>query len=149
MGFKLVGDAIVINQNGPTPLTPTGKYMETKILRVSRTNLSGNPGQVLFPADSSIVGVKIFGSTSSDAGTTATVSLTLSGVFAGTLSTGTVDVKANGTVTAGVQMTNLPNFEDVPAASTTGDLTLSAVYAETGTASTTGGPWFFLVEYVR
>lgn len=148
MGFKLVGDVTIINTNGPTPITPVSKDVVAKVFSAARTDTASTVKAVL-PADASIIGIRMFGSTNSDAGTTATVTVTVSGVFAGTISTGTVDVKANGATTATVQMSALPNFENVPAATNTGDLSIAVTYAETGTASTTGGPWYFIVEYVR
>jgi hypothetical protein len=64
----------------------------------------------------------------------------------GTVSSASDDVKTNGAVAGAVQMTNLPNAQPIPA---NGDLTVTAVYAETGTASTTGGPWNYVITYVR
>lgn len=145
MGFKKT-DVNVLSATGPTVLIPTSKSTDAKLFSVSRTDTTSTVKCVL-AADSSIIGVKFFGSTDSDAGTTASVTITVSN-NTGTVSTGSVDVKANGATTAEVQMTNLPNLEDVPAFMN-GDLVISATYAETGTASTTGGPWFVLVEFVR
>jgi len=143
MGF-LASDVTVISSTGPTVLIPSSKDETCKVFQVSRTQTVSTLEAVL-PADASIIGVKVYGSTNSDAATTATVTITAAN-NSGTISTGTVDVKANGTTTAIVQMSNLPNIEPRPL---TGDITISAVYAETGTASTTGGPWKFLVEYIR
>lgn len=143
MGFKQ-SDLVPSLPNGPTPITPVGKDTYEKVFQVARTGTTNVTKQML-PADASVVGVKIYGSTASDAATTATVVITLVN-NSGTISTGTADVKASGATTAEVQMSSLPNLETIPLV---GDIAVKAVYAETGTASTTGGPWNFAVRYVR
>ena len=143
MGFKQV-DLIPISVLGPTPITPVGKDVVEKIFQVTRTDLVSGL-KVALPGDSSVTSIIFSGSVSSDAATSASVTLTLVN-NSGTVSTGTVDVKANGTITAFVQMSNLPNIEALPIF---GDLRLSAIYAETGLASTVGGPWKMIIRYVR
>lgn len=141
MGF-LATDVTPLQQ--PSPLIPSGKEHQVKIFQIARTD-TVSAVKVVLPADSSVINVWQYGSVASDAGTTATVAVTVAN-NSGTVSSGTANVKANGATTQIVQMSNLPNLEPRPL---TGDLTISAVYAETGTASTTGGPWKFVVEYVR
>lgn len=141
MGF-LATDLVPLQS--PSPLIPTSKDLQDKIFQVSRTDTVSSVKAVL-AADASILAITIHGSSNSNAATTATVTITVAN-NSGTISTGTVDVKANGATTAFVQMTALPNLEPRPL---TGDITISAVYAETGTASTSGGPWIFDVEFVR
>lgn len=144
MGLKTV-DITPISSTGPTPLIPTSKTVEVKVFTVSRSDTASTLKCVL-PADASIIEVSKFGATASDAATTATVTLTVAN-NSGTISTGTaLDVKGAGLTTSHVQMTNLPNIEPLPL---NGDLRINAVYAETGTASTTGGPWPIKVLYVR
>jgi hypothetical protein len=144
MGFR-VSDIIPLGSLGPTATTPTSKDVVVKAFSVLRTNTTATLKSVL-PADASILNIVMTGSVASDAATTATIILTVSD-NSGVISTGTaVDVKANGAVTAIVQMSALPNLQPSPL---TGDLRISATYAETGAASTTGGPWTFLVTYVR
>lgn len=142
MGIKQV-ELVPINTNGPTPLVPGAKPTIAKYFQVTRSDTASTLKAVL-PAQASVVQVTVYGSTASDAATTATVTLTIAN-NSGTISTGVVDVKANGATTAIVQMSNLPNIEPLPAA---GDLRISAVYAETGGASTTGGPWKFGIDWV-
>ena len=143
MGIKQ-SDLITPLTNGPSPLIPAGKPDNTKVFQVTRTDTAAGIVKAILPAQSSLTGVWIYGSTNSDAATTATVTITVSN-NGGTVSTGVVDVKANGTVTAIVQMSNLPNIEAIPS---NGDLKVVATYAETGGASTTGGPWKVRLEYV-
>lgn len=142
MGIKQV-ELVPINTNGPTATIPGSKQTMGKYFQVVRTDTASTLKAIL-PAQASIVQVTLYGSVASDAATTATVTLTVAN-NSGTISTGVVDVKTNGATTAIVQMTNLPNIEPLPAA---GDLRVTAVYAETGTASTTGGPWKIGIDWV-
>lgn len=146
MGFKPI-DVTPISATGPSVLIPTGKYLESKMFQVPRTQTVSST-EVVLPSDASIIRVTFFSGTASNAATTATVTVNVTN-NTGTISTGVVDVKGAATTTAIVQMSALPNLEVVPSATRTGDIRINAVYAETGTASSTGGPWNFLVEYVR
>lgn len=143
MGLLLT-DFTPINSSGPTTLIPSAKDVEVKVFQVSRTDTVASIKSWL-PADASLLSVQLCGSTVSNAGTTASVTLTVAN-NSGAFSTGSVDVKANGASTLLVQMTNLPNVQPIPL---TGDISITAVYAETGIASSAGGPWTFVVEYVR
>lgn len=143
MGFR-ISDITPFSPMGPTTLVPTSKDVVAKAFKVSRSDTASVKKAVL-PADASILEVIVYGSTSSDAGTSASVTLTVAN-NSGTVSTGAVDVKANGAVTDFVQMSGLPNLQPGPL---TGDLNINAVYAETGTASTTGGDWYIVVKYIR
>lgn len=144
MGFR-PSDITPISSTGPTVLIPVSKDVAVKAFSVSRTDTSSTLKCVL-PADASIMNIVMTGSSNSDAGTTATVTIVVSD-NTGAISTGTaVNVKTAGATTAIVQMPSLPNLQPVPL---TGDLRITATYAETGTASTTGGPYTFLVTYVR
>lgn len=142
MGIKQV-ELVPINSNGPTTNIPVLKPTVAKYFQVTRSDTASTLKAVL-PAQASVVQVTVYGSVASDAATTATVTLTISN-NSGTVSTGVVDVKANGATTAIVQMSGLPNIEPLPLA---GDLKVTAVYAETGGASTTGGPWKFGIDWV-
>jgi hypothetical protein len=127
-----------------TPLCPPGREIQVKHIQVSRTDTASSVKAIL-PADASIVYVVRQGSTASDAATTATVTLTAAN-NSGTVSSKADDVKGSGATTGFVTMSSLPNLTPTPLV---GDITISAVYAETGTASTTGGPWNYLIAYVR
>ena len=141
----LATDITPLGSLGPTTTVPVAKDVLAKVFAVSRTDTVATTKMIL-PADASIIEVSKFGNTASDAATTATVTITAAN-NTGTISTGTaLDVKGAGTTTSHVQMTGLPNLQPMPAA---GDIRINAVYAETGTASTTGGPWYIKVLYVR
>lgn len=143
MGF-LATDITVLSSTGPTTNIPVSKDVVVKAFKVATTETSDTL-KVVLPADASIIGLKVFGSTASDAGTTATLTFTVANT-GGTISSGTYNVKTNGAVTGEVTLSGLPNLQPVPL---NGDITIVAKYGETGTASTTGGPWNVLVTYIR
>lgn len=142
MGISIL-DVVPVASYGPTAQTPPGKPDLNKFFRVSRTDTAAGIVKAILGASASPIQLTFYGGVASDAATTATVTVTISD-NSGTLSTGTVDVKANGATTALIQMTNFPLLNKVPP---TGDLKITAQYAETGTASTTGGPWTIRVSY--
>jgi hypothetical protein len=104
-----------------TPLQPTSKDVVAKFFQVTRSTTTTS-NLVRLPADAAVIGIKVFGSSNSNSGTTATVTVNVS-TNAGVISTGTVDVHANGATTASVQMSNLPNLLTLPL---NGDLVISA-----------------------
>lgn len=144
MGIKAV-DLNPVSSIGPTTQSPPSKNRTAVYFQLNRTNTASSSKAVL-PADASLLNIVLFGAPVSNAGTTASVTITMSN-NTGAISTGTVNLltsPTSGTVT--VPMTALPNLEPLPLL---GDLTITAVYAETGTASTLGGPWNFEVNFVR
>lgn len=158
MGYKQVADLTPLNPAYPTPLNPVRKEYAIVPFQVLRTDTAANIKKAVLPADATILGFRIYGGTASNAVTTATIALTGKGVgpSGATFNFGTVNVLAAGqgagtfllntTVNA---VTGTFNLERPPAVQTSGDIYLFAQYAETGGASTTGGPWIILVEYVR
>jgi hypothetical protein len=143
MGFKQ-SDLVYPGSTGPTAISPASKSAKEGVFQVLRTDTVAVLKDVL-PADASLIAVTFYGSVASNAATTATVTFSVSN-NTGVISTGVVDVKANGATTALVQMSNLPNLENIPLQ---GDIKITAVYAETGGASTLGGPWTVGVRSVR
>lgn len=142
MGFKAI-DITPISSLGPTATTPCNKDVIVKVFAVSRTDTAATVKCVL-PSDSTIIDMRIFSPTASDAATTAVVSVGIPG--ANTTYLNTVDVKtAAGMIRPTSKLANMMTLENPPAV----DIQLNAIYAETGTASTTGGPFYVIVEYVR
>lgn len=129
-----------------TPITPPGKEHLVKLVQVLRTDTVASI-KAMFPGGSSPYRVYISGGTASDAGTTAAVTVTISD-NTGVVSTGSANVLAAGVgaSTAIVNMTNLPLIAQIP---NNGDYKVSVAYAETGTASTTGGPWKISLEFIQ
>lgn len=143
MGLKQV-DLVPINSTGPTTNIPVSKDVQVKAFQVSRTDTTAALKAVL-PADASIINVYMTGA-ASNAGTTATVSI-------GTTSTATEIINAQDVKTAGGMIrpttaysTNFPNVEGYPLGQ---DIQIWAKYAETGGASSAGGPYTVVIEYVR
>ena len=139
MGFKQI--ELVPPQ--VSPLQPSGKAHQIKVFQVSRTDTVSSV-KAMLPAQASITNIYGYGSVASNAATTATVTLTITD-NSGTISTAVYDVKTSGATNVLLNATGLPNVEPLPL---NGDLKVNAIYAETGTASTTGGPWKIAVEYV-
>lgn len=145
MGLKAV-DLVPISATGPTALIPVAKDVHAKAFQVTRTDTTASLKCVL-PADSTIMDFLILG-VASNAGTTANISI-------GSTATATEYVNAQDVKTAGgvirptstVSATNLPNLEPVPL--TGQDITIYAKYAETGGASSAGGPYTVYVTYLR
>lgn len=144
MGFKAI-DLTPIASYGTTAISPVSKDVQVKAFRVARTDTTASVKMVL-PGDATIIDIKIIG-VASDAATTAVLSV-------GSTSTSTEYINAQDVKTAGGMIrplasfsaANIPNLENIPI---TGDLPIYAKYAETGTASTVGGPYTVLVEFVR
>lgn len=144
MGFKAI-DLTPIASYGPTAISPLMKDVQVKAFRVARTDTTATVKCVL-PGDATIIDIKLVG-VASDAATTATVSVGSTVTANEYLSA--QDVKTAGGFirpTTAIQAAAIPNLENVPV---TGDLSLWAKYTETGTASTVGGPYTVLVEFVR
>lgn len=143
MGFKAI-DITPIASYGPSATTPPNKDVVTKVFAVNRTDTAASVKCVI-PGDSTIIDLRMFSQTASDAATTATVSVGIPGN--NTFYLNTVDVKtAAGRIAITTKASNLMNLENIPVST---DIQLNAIYAETGTASTTGGPFYVIVEYVR
>ena len=126
-----------------TSTVPVAKDVQVKVFQVARTETS-SVTKLILPGDATLLKVDRAAATASDAATTATVTVTVAN-NGGTVSTFTDNVKSTATTTTFMPST-MPNAQPIPV---TSDLTVSAVYAETGTASTTGGPWVYVVYYVR
>lgn len=124
----------------PSTITPKARESLVKYVQVVRSDTTAFDAVVL-PAGAYITGVYVLGGPVSNAATTATITVGYSA--GGTELLNAFDVKTNGagyfpagaaaSASAGKQLTV--------------DTHLWAKYAETGTASTAGGPWFVKVEY--
>lgn len=144
MGIKAV-DLNPISTIGPTAISPASKTRVSSYFQVTRSNTTATLKDVL-PADASLLSIVLYGAPVSNAGTTATATITMANTT-GTISTGTVNLLTSPTTgTVVVGMSALPNLEPLPLL---GDLQISVTYAETGTASTLGGPWTFEANFVR
>lgn len=159
MGIKNVADIVQLNPSYPDALNPVRKSYLVVPFAVTRSNTTATKVAVL-PADATILGFRMYSTTASNASLTASIALTGQGVGPGgqAMNFGTFNVLAAGGLTPGTVLLNTTvgpsgtgvyNLERAPAVQTQGDMIIYATYAETGTASSTGGPWYFVIEYVR
>lgn len=153
MGIKNVADLVQLNPSYPDAQNPVRKSRLVVPFQVARSNTTAVKVAVL-PADATITGFQWYVQTASNATTTAVVTLTGQGVgpTGQTFAFGSQSVLATGSgwmnATTNI-LTGVFNLERAPAVQTSGDIIIYATYSETGTASTAGGPFYFLIDYVR
>jgi hypothetical protein len=153
MGIKNVADLVQLNPSYPDAQNPVRKSRLVVPFQVVRTNTTAVKVAVL-PADATILGFQWFVQTPSNATTTAVVTLTGQGVgpTGQTFAFGSQSVLAAGSgwmnATTNI-LTGVFNLERAPATQTSGDIIVYATYSETGTASSAGGPFYFVIDYVR
>lgn len=144
MGFKAI-DLFPIAPYGPSPTSPTSKDLVCKAFGVQRSDTTTSV-KCAIPADATIISISLWITAVSNAGTTATLSVGIPGTP--TYFINAADVKtAAGRPVLGTNLANLFQLENIPLGAS--DIQITATYAETGTASTAGGPFYVLVEYVR
>jgi len=143
MGIKQL-DIVPYGTALPTSISPASKDGALKFFQLARTETSGVLKAVL-PASASIMGFLIWG-VASNAGTTATISIGSTSANANEY-VNAQDVKTSGglVIPTATLSTNLPNIEPIPQGGS--DLVIYAKYAETGGASSAGGPWKIAVWY--
>lgn len=127
-----------------SPNVPAAKDIQIKAFQVLRTDTVASVKASL-PADATVINIYMVG-VASNAVTTATVSV-------GTTSAANEWINGQDVKTAGGMIrpttsysTNLPNVEAYPLGQ---DIAVYAKYAETGGASSAGGPYTVVIEYVR
>jgi len=127
-----------------TPLSnPKPRDSLTKFFSVARTDTTAAL-QAKLPKGSLITGMYVIGAAASDAQTTAVISVGTT-VTANELMA-SYDVKTAATG-EGYNIAGAAAVGSAFASKLTVDTPVYAVYAETGTASTTGGPWVVKLEY--
>lgn len=122
---------------------PKPRSTQEVFIKVVRTDTSSFIGAWL-PKNAAITGMYVIGSAASTAGTTATVSAGstatanefINGFDVKTAATGQGYSPAGGAAVGTAMATPL-----------TADTPIYAKYAESGTASGAGGPWFIKIEY--
>jgi hypothetical protein len=119
-----------------------GKGQFAQVSAVTRAMTTAN-NLFTLPQDAQVISLELIGAAVSNAGTTATVSVGIVGGN-GHDYLNAFDVK--GATGAGQQT---PTAATLPTATPlTVDTVVTAIYAETGAASTSGGPWQLCIEYV-
>lgn len=122
--------------------TPPAFEILTKTVRIARTDTTAFNAFVL-PKGAVIAGSYVMGQTASDAATTATLDV---GSNPGTTDEILQDFDVKGATGVGYYASEAKAGTSVGTQLTT-DTLMKAKYTETGTASTTGGPWIVKVEY--
>jgi hypothetical protein len=122
---------------------PSAKQLLTKFVKVLRTDTTAAQRAAL-PRDAMIVGMNVIGYVASDAATTAVIGVG-STTAANEYLSG-YDVKAAGTG-EGYSAAGAAAVGNAFGVRLTADVPLYVKYAETGTASTTGGPWYVKIDY--
>lgn len=114
-----------------------------KVVKIVRTDTTAFVGAWL-PKDAVITGMYVVGQVASDAGTTGTISVGSTATSNEYLSAYDVKTAATGEGynPAGAAAVGTAFMEKL-----TSNKPVYAVYAETGTASTAGGPWYVKIEY--
>ena len=127
--------------NGVSTASPPASALLGKIVQIARTDTTAFEAFVL-PQNAVIAGAYCIGNTASNAGTSATIQL---GTNPGTSNQiiNNFDVKTNGAGYNPVGATGGTSMGQ----QITADTKYLARYVESGTASTTGGPWLVKVEY--
>ena len=125
-------------------ITPKAYESYTKYAVVTRTDTTAFKAFIL-PKTAIIVGMYVLGQSISNAGTTATVN-------AGSTTTANEFLAGYTVLSAATGQGYNPASSYVPAnimgKQLNVDTPFYAKYAETGTASTSGGPWIIKVEYI-
>lgn len=138
MGFK----QSELNPPGViSTITPAAKDVRVKAFQIARTDTT-QVTKAWLPANASILNVSVRRSVTSD-GETASVSV-------GYGSTTNNLINALSVKTAGLTFGTLDTVIAQPEGNQPGeDIKITAVYTETGTASTTGGPFVVMIQYVN
>lgn len=123
----------------PKPRDPLEKWV--KIVRTDTTAFAG----AVLPKGVVITGMYVVGSVASDAATTATISVGSTATANEYINA--YDVKTAATAT-GFNVAGSKAVGSAMMTPLTADVQVYAKYAETGTASTTGGPWYVKMEYM-
>lgn len=122
-------------------MDPTSRMVATKFATVARTDTSAK-NLFTLPIFAQVVDVTLWVGTASNAGTTATVSIGITGNNTNFINA--QDVKATSGKIRPTAPTNLMSN-----LSSTAVTQVVGIYAETGTASTTGGPFTVQIDYIR
>ena len=127
-----------------TTTTPKAYDTYTKFITITRTDTTAFQG-VTLPKNAIPIGFYVLGQVASDAATTATVNVGTSATATEWLNA--YDVKTAATAT-GYNPGGSKVVGTIIGVQLSADTPVYAKYAETGTASTTGGPWIVKIEYI-
>lgn len=122
---------------------PNGRQAVQFVASIARTDTSAKLLGINLPIGAIVLGIRLAATANSDAGTTATLSVGTVGA-AGTTYLNAVDVKAAATGKGSITPVSSGSAKfGTPLAAAE---SLNGIYAESGGASTTGGPWVVIVD---
>lgn len=127
---------------GITTVTPPAVETLVKTFQVARTDTAAFDAVVL-PKYAVVSGVYVLGNTASNAATTAVISV---GTNPGTTNELLASFDVKGATGSGYHPAGAAAALGI-AKQMTADTKFKAIYAETGIASSAGGPWIVKVEY--
>ena len=122
---------------------PKARESLEKYVKIVRTDTTAFVAGAL-PKDAVVTGLYVIGHVASDAATTAVVSIGTTTSANEILASFDVKTAATG---EGYSPAGAAAVGSYMCSKLTADTPIYAKYAETGTASTTGGPWFVKIEY--
>ena len=122
---------------------PKPRGSEAKFIKIVRTDTTAFNAAVL-PKDAVVHGIYVVGHAASDAATSATISVGTTATANEILSAFDVKTAATG---EGYSAGGAAVVGTYLCSKLTEDAQIWAKYAESGTASTVGGPWFVKIEY--
>lgn len=150
------GIGLFANVRGGGIGLPGGAYASwLKVGQIARTNTStfnlvntldplATKPVLYLPAGAIPISIAVYAAAPSNAGTTATISVGLAG------GSGTYFLNAQSVLAAGIAANAqvFPVTTNLFTSVGTAVVAVTGIYAETGTASSSGGPWNIAIEYV-
>lgn len=127
-----------VNMSYPKP-----RGGDSKTVKIVRTDTTAFQAAWL-PKDAVITGIYVVGAAASDAATTATIDVGTTTTANELLASYDVKTAATG---EGYNVAGGAAVGSALMVKQTADKPIYAKYTETGTASTTGGPWYVKIEY--
>lgn len=122
---------------------PKPREIYTKFISIARTDTTGTEKAKL-PKGAILVGAFVLSGTASNAGTTAVISVGTTATSNELVASYDVKTAATG---EGFSPVGAAAVGTAFATALTADTSIFGIYAETGTASTTGGPWVVRLDY--
>ncbi len=125
---------------------PTGRVPNEYAFQVTRSMTSNAPVGITFPAGFVTTGVRVSGNVASNAGGTATIAVGSTGGASNATKSSAgewlsaYNVKTNGDILA------IPSTVKALGTTLTVPAQVTAFYDETGSASTSGGPWTVVIS---
>lgn len=135
------GEWVISQMLTPVDTAQLGGIIRTKTATVARSDTTAKTLFTL-PGNAVIVGVRIYAAAASNAGTTATLSVGFQG------GTGVEVINAQDVKTASSGQGLVTPNKGVLGSVGVSAVTVTGIYAETGAASSAGGPWTVVIDWL-